>query len=171
MEKERVITVLFTRYRDILSKCVYVLYGGGYTHVSISLDEKDEYFYSFNKKGFRKEYPKKHATLVKSMSYKIKVSEKDYLNMKEKLEEMKNDSEILQYSKLGILFCFLNIRFKRKNKYICSQFVAELLEYVESFELKKDPMLYSPNELKKLLDKCDLIKEIIYNPIKRELLT
>ena len=55
--KTRTISVLFTTYTDFISRLVGLFSGFGCTHVSISLDENDEYFYAFNTKGFRKEYP------------------------------------------------------------------------------------------------------------------
>ena len=59
MEK-KVITILFSRYHTFMANFLHIVSGRGYTHASIALDEDDEYFYSFNSKGFRKEYPKKH---------------------------------------------------------------------------------------------------------------
>ena len=164
MNEKRTITILFSRYTDITSKFIYLISGRGYTHVSISLDENNEYFYSFNKKGFRKEYPKKHLRLVKSVSYKIQVSEEEYNNIKTKIEEFNSMKDSLKYSLFGVLFCFLHIKFKFKNKYFCSQFVAEILEEIEDFHLGKDHSLYFPNDLYLLVQNFLPIKEINYNP-------
>ena len=50
MEK-KVITVLFSRYHTFMANFLHIVSGRGYTHASLSLDEEDEYFYSFNSKG------------------------------------------------------------------------------------------------------------------------
>ena len=56
------ISVLMTRYSDLLSRLVYYLTGRGYTHVSISLGCGAPY-YSFNFKGFYRETLEKPACL------------------------------------------------------------------------------------------------------------
>ena len=58
--KKRTIVVLFTSYKDAISDFVYYISGRSYTHASISIDENNDYFYSFNMKGFRREYPKRY---------------------------------------------------------------------------------------------------------------
>lgn len=163
-DNKRIITILFSQYKDLTSNFIYFLGGKGYTHVSIALDESNEYFYSFNKKGFRKEYPKKHLKRVKSVSYKVQVTEEEFIKIKNKIEEFNNAKDYLQYSLLGVIFCFLHIKYKFKDKYFCSQFVAEVLEEIEEFHLKKDYCLYFPNELQKLVQNFLPIKEIVYNP-------
>lgn len=48
---KKVITVLLTRYYSTFSNFIYFVSGKGYTHASIALDDKNEYFYSFNFRG------------------------------------------------------------------------------------------------------------------------
>ena len=70
MPKTKTISILFSTYTDVASKVVYLLSNRGYTHVSIALDSNFEYFYAFNTKGFRKEYPKKHKNFHFQLPYK-----------------------------------------------------------------------------------------------------
>ena len=166
MGEKRIITVLLTRYYSIYSNFLYYVTGRGYTHASIALDEKNEYYYSFNLKGFRKEYPKKHSKRSgKSICYKFEVSEEGYGRMIQRLEEMKERGSELHYSRLGVFCCLLHIPFHRKNHYFCSEFVAEMLALSDAVNLKKETSLYMPNQLIYELGRQSSLKEIICNPI------
>ena len=55
------IIILLTKYEGIIGRFVSDIYcKNGYSHASISIDEKEELFYSFNYKGFVIEKPKKY---------------------------------------------------------------------------------------------------------------
>lgn len=166
MEEKRIITVLLTRYYSMFSNFIYYISGRGYTHASIALDDENEYFYSFNIKGFRKEYPRKHRHISRrSISYKLEVSEEDYARMLQKLKSMEQEKECFHYSQIGVLFCLLHIPFHRKNYYFCSQFVAEMLGMSKEVKLKKDASLYLPNQLIYELGNVSSLREIVCNPI------
>lgn len=156
----KTINILFSRYKDFNSKIIYLIGGRSYTHVSIALDEDNEYFYSFNKKGFRKEYPKKHKKLISNTLYKIEVTQEEFDKIKSKIEEFEIKKDVLKYSLLGVLFCFLRIKRKSKNKYFCSQFVAETLTNIKEFKLEKDASLYFPHKLAKTIKEKLSIVEI-----------
>lgn len=57
MEAKKKVTVLLTRYYSTFSNFVYWISGRGYTHASIALNDENDCYYSFNFKGFRREYP------------------------------------------------------------------------------------------------------------------
>lgn len=148
------VSVLFTRYSSTFSNIVYWLSGRGYTHASISLEENEDTFYSFNFRGLCKENPdkmKKHSK--KSYCYHIEVTEHEYEVMKERLDEMLAHKEKLRYSRLGVICLFLHLSVKLENCYFCSQFVAELLKEAGCIQLQKKPEKYYPNDLAKALDK------------------
>ncbi len=46
------ITLSLIKYSDFLGRFVTTISHGGYNHISISLDEDEKIFYSFNYKGF-----------------------------------------------------------------------------------------------------------------------
>lgn len=164
--QKRIITVLLTRYYSAFSSFIYYNSGRGYTHASISLDDENEYFYSFNLKGFRKEYPKKHKQRSgRSISYKLEVSKEDFARIKLRIEEMEREKENLYYSKIGVFLCLLHIPYKRKNHYFCSQFVAEMLQLSDGVLMKKHTSLYLPNQLPLELASLKCLREIVYNPV------
>lgn len=167
-QKKKEITILFTRYYDIFSNIIYHMSGGkGYTHVSISLDNQCEYYYSFNIKGFRKEY---HGKNKKKREIGIKVSmeisEEQYIKMNNMLMNFNQNEDNLYYSKLGICLCLFHIPSRIRNHYFCSQFVAEMLQISNTISLKKQASLYLPNHL--LYELCVVntsFKKVTYLPI------
>lgn len=161
---KKIITVLLTRYFSTFSNFIYWISGRGYTHASISLN--DEYFYSFNLKGFRREYPGRRVRKCgKSICYKLEVSDENFEKVRDRIEQMEEHKEKFSYSRLGIILCMLHIPCKIKNSYFCSQFVMEMLELSGSIMLEKNASLYLPNQLPGVLGKSSCLKEIICNPV------
>lgn len=100
----KTISILFTEYTDFASRIVHFWSGGGYTHVSIALDEENEYFYSFNTKGFRKEYPKKHKNRTKkNVCYLLEVTEECFLKLKEMIKAFEEKKEKHKYNWIGMI--------------------------------------------------------------------
>lgn len=164
--EKRIITVLLTRYYSTFANFIYYISGRGYTHASLSLDDKNEYFYSFNFKGFRKEYPKKHKRRSgKSISYKLEVPQEGFEKIEQRIEEMEKEKDHLYYSRIGVVLCLLHIPCKRKNHYFCSQFVVEMLQLSNAVFIEKHTSLYLPNQLPFELRRQDCLREIVYNPI------
>ena len=166
MSDKKVITVLLTRYYSAFSNFIYYTSGRGYTHASIALDEMGEYFYSFNMKGFRKEYPKKHKRRsAKSVCYKLEVTAEDYDAICQRIRQIEEEKDKFHYSRVGVLCCLLHIPFKRNYYYFCSQFVADLLQQCKTVSMHKDTALYLPNHLPGELAQQSCLKEIVYNAI------
>lgn len=156
------ILVLFLTF----SNFIYFVSGRGYTHASLALDDKNESYYSFNFRGFRKEYPKKYRHRSKSsISYTLEIPKEDYEKIREKIKEMEHGKEKFHYSRIGVLLCLLHIPFRRKNYYFCSQFVTEMLQMSDAVLLRKDASLYLPNDLPDELGRQSCLKEIICNPV------
>ena len=149
MEK-KVITILFSRYHTFMANFLHIVSGRGYTHASIALDEDDEYFYSFNSKGFRKEYPKKHKNRnAKCVGFRLEISKEAYERIKATIEKFEAKKDKLYYSNMGIFCCFFQIPYKKQDRYFCSQFVAEVLHRCEVLKLKKKSSLYFPKDFLK----------------------
>jgi hypothetical protein len=137
-EDRKVITVLLTRYYSTFSSFIYWTSGRGYTHASLSLDEADEEFYSFNFKGFCKERPRKHKRRSgKSICYRLLISKECYETIKDRIEAMERKKGEWSYSRLGVFFCLFHIPYKRDKHYFCSQFVAEMLSLSKDIVLGK----------------------------------
>lgn len=151
----KIISVLFTRYHDWFAEFLRKIYGQEYTHVSVSLSRSRNAFYSFNFKGLVRETLQKFRRhkIRDSMLYEIPVPDNIYYTVKRKLEAVKRRRKQMHYAFLGIFFCCLGIPFHRKNRYFCSEFVAELLESSRVLSLQKRAVSYLPDQLRLDLDR------------------
>lgn len=166
MEERKVISVLLTRYYSTFSSFIYWTTGRGYTHASLSLDESDEEFYSFNFKGFCKECPRRHKRRSKrSICYRLEISQECYKRIKDRIEVIERKKGEWSYSRLGVLFCLVHIPYKRDKYYFCSQFVADMLSLSEDIVLGKKASLYLPNHLPGELEHQCCLRKIDYNLI------
>lgn len=82
--------------------------------------------------------------------YCLTIPTKSYYALRRKFKKMLPIQKRFQYSVLGTFLCFFGIAYKRRNKYFCSQFVAETLNEVGVMELTKSPELYHPVDFAKL---------------------
>lgn len=160
--KKRTIVVLFTSYKDMVSDFIYYISGRGYTHASIALEESLEYYYSFNGKGFRKEYPKRYKKRMrdKSASFYLEVSEESYQRIQERLKKMEEKAEVYHYTRIGVLCCLFHIAWHREHYYFCSEFVSELLGMADDIPLRKQSSLYLPQHLAVELSEMPCVKQI-----------
>lgn len=153
-KNKKKVYVLLTRFPDTGSKWIQAMTGFFYTHASIGLEEDMNTFYSFVTKGFIVEdihrYIKPDRDPFPCQVYELEVSEKVYIAVKRVLQYYVRRKQKLAYTKLGVVLSLLRIPFKRKHKYICSQFVAEVLKRAKAVKLKKFTVLYLPGDFKKL---------------------
>lgn len=122
-----------------------------YSHASVGFEDDMDTFYTFVSKGFLVEsirrYEKSGRPSFPCALYEISVPEKTYNNVKALVMTYKARKEQLKYSTLGLVLCFLRIPYKRKNRYFCSQFVAEVLHKAQVLRLKKKSTLYFPKDI------------------------
>ena len=69
------------------------------------------------------------------------------------------------YSRWGVILCLLHIPHKFKDRYFCSQFVAEVLLRAGAVELKKKESLYLPGQLIDGIECLFSAKQLVYNVI------
>lgn len=167
----RHITILLTRFPDPYSRTVSLLTRFHYTHASIGLDEDVNTFYSFVTKGFIVEkvtrYVRPEWKPLPCELYKIPVTEEHYQHIKEILQTFVERKGSLQYTKLGVFLSLLRISHKLKNKYFCSQFVAEVLKDSNCDLISKHPSLYMPKNISKLPRKHLVFKGTVPDMVKR----
>ena len=78
------------------------------------------------------------------------VSKNQYLRIKTRLDFMARHSKIYKYDFLGIVLRLFNIPISFKNHYVCTQFVAEILEKNKIFQFDKDTSLVKPKDFEKI---------------------
>lgn len=161
------INIMLIKYSDWVSSLVYLAGGFGYTHVSIGLGEDPETYYSFNGKGFCEENLAKYRRhgVKKSFSYQLEVSDEAFEKLALCIEEFRQKREQYRYSALGALLCHLHIPVKWKDRYFCSQFVAEVLLRSGAVPMKKKPVLYLPNQFRMERMPQTQLRYIQYNPV------
>ncbi len=167
-ETMKTVTILLTRYSDLFGRFISGISRHGYSHASISIDEKEEIFYSFNKKGFVIEKPKKRKSKARrfgSVCIRMQVPESTYALIKEEINQFLEKKEQYTYSSLGVVLCLLHIPHKFKDQYFCSQFVAEILARAGAIELKKKESLYLPGQLIDGMECLFGAKQLVYNII------
>ena len=144
---KRKIFILLTKFSDVGAKILTAVTGFDYTHASIGLEEDLNTFYSFVNKGFIVEQPTRYIRPGREpfpcLLYELEVSCEIYNSIKALLRKFTENKRFLRYTRVGIALCLLHIPYKKKHRYFCSQFVAEVLE-CGKIPLKKDSSLYLP---------------------------
>ena len=151
---KRKIFVLLTQFPGFDSKALRWWTHFPYSHVSLGLDEDMNTFYSFVVKGFIVEdisrYNKPGRSPFPCELYALEVSESTYQAVKKNMQTFVGNQSKLAYTRLGLILTLANIPWRLKNQYICSQFVAQILQRCAAVRLKKDSTLYLPKDFPRL---------------------
>lgn len=129
-----------------------------YSHVAISFNKNCDITYSFGRKklysifsgGFVMESKTgrffKRFKDTKCRIYEVEVSNEQYNNLVKIIKYMKKNKDIYGYDYLGIILRYLRIPITFKNKYVCSYFIAELLEETSIYDFNKDTCNVTPKD-------------------------
>ena len=173
----RELYILLLRTQSLLSRVIHIATKEPYTHVSIGFSGDCTQFYSFARRYARLPLPAGfvHESIESGMMarckdapcalYRLEIPAKSYRAIRRKFKKMLPIQKRFQYSVLGTFLCFFGIAYKRRNKYFCSQFVAEILKKAGAVRLKKKESLYLPGQL---LDGFECLfseKEIVYHAV------
>ena len=143
---------------------IHSVTGGTFTHASISLTPATDRFYSYARRkinnplfaGFIVEnihtdvfakYPECHCSL-----FSLTVSEQAYEKMQQCIAHYSDNYQRAKYNFLGVVPLRLGIRFPRKFRLTCSQFVAIVLAASGEISLPKDPYRMLPNDFLKITE-------------------
>ena len=133
-----------------------------YSHVAISFSKNCNYIYSFGRKnlysildgGFVMENKSgkffKRFKDTKCKIYEVEVTNKQYNDLVKIIKYMKKNKDIYSYDYLGIILRFLGIPITFKNKYVCSYFVAQLLEEANVYDFDKKTCFVSPRDFENM---------------------
>ena len=139
-----------------------------YSHIGICLDKECNLIYSFGRKSLNNflnggfviesktgEFFKKFNQTTCRI-YELEVDTNQYMGIKAKLEYMEQNEKIYKYDFLGTFLRLFNIPISFKNRYVCSQFVAELLAEFNIHKFEKNTCFIKPRDFEKI----EGIKEI-----------
>ncbi len=163
----KTITILLTKYSDFFGRIARGIRDKGYSHASISIDG-EETFYSFNYKGFAIEKPKERKPRKQvpgSLCIRMEVPDENYNIMKNEINKFIEEKEKYKFARLGLAMCFIGIPNKFKDKFFCSQFVAEMLTRAGAVKLKKRTSLYMPTHFINGFECLFSKKQLVYNAI------
>lgn len=133
-----------------------------YSHVAISFNKNCDVTYSFGRKslysilngGFVIE--NKSGSFFKKFNdtrcriYEIDVTNQQYNDLVRIIKYMKRNKDVYSYDYLGIILRYLRIRITFKNKYVCSYFVAKLLEEANICNFDKDTCFIKPKDFERI---------------------
>ncbi len=154
---EKTIYFLFTDTGTYLSKAINYFTKQPLNHVSIAFEPDLQEVYSFGRKkprnpfigGFVKEdirsdFLKNSACAV----YSYQLTETDTKKIKEKIEEIELRKDNYKYNFLGLIGVLLQVEINREDALFCSQFVATVLQDVESLEFQKPTCFTTPADIR-----------------------
>ena len=124
--------------------------GYPYSHVTFSFDEKLEKNHAFSRK-------KESTPLV--AGYKIPVTNEEYKNIKEYIDEISKDKEYL-YNYLSMITLAVIKGFRVYKSMHCTEFVAKILTMISSVKMSKKWYKYLPKDFDN-----DLKQYTIFNGI------
>lgn len=164
------IYLLLTRTGTNFSTMIYKVTGYEYTHASISLDKNLNKLYSFGRRnmllpfiaGFVREdlnagvFKKYNDT--KCIVYEIDVSTEVYENIEKIIRRFEKDKHSYKYNFLGLLFILFNIPYEREKHFLCSQFVAYVLDKSGAVKLNREFTTIKPRDLMNIVN-----KKLVYN--------
>lgn len=133
-----------------------------YSHVAISLNKNCETLYSFGRKkvnsilggGFTvqqkqgKFFEKFNKTIC--IIYEIDVNEIQFQNINKIINEMELTALKYKYDYIGIIPRFFGIPIVIKNKYVCSYFVADVLEKAKIYKFNKKVYFIKPKDFENI---------------------
>ncbi len=156
--------IFLSRTDSIVSKIVRLFTKTYYTHASLAFDEELVFLYSSARKKGVKMFPAgpTQESLYRGffgrdphtpcVLYALEVSEEVYNKARAEIDFFMDNSDNYKFSVLGVIACKLGIKWQRKNKFFCSQFVAEILKRSGADILAKEPCLTHPRDYEKLPD-------------------
>lgn len=167
------IYLILMHTKTIPSKLVKFFTRYEFSHVGLSLEKNCKEIYSFGRKninsilngGFTCEdkegdfFTKFNGTECKI--YEIEVNEEQYQNIKQIINDMSINNDKYKYDIIGIVPRFFGIPLTVKDRYVCSYFVADVLEKAEIYKFDKNTCFIKPKDFEKI-NKCNEIYKGYY---------
>jgi len=148
--------IVLSRSKTVLARMIRVFTKKKYSHSSMAMHKNCEPFYSFGRvyprfmfptgfiiEGMSAGYFKIHPNIPVAV-YEIPVTDEQYALIEERLQPFIANPRHYKYSVLNIFLQARGIAYKRENKYVCSAFIAEVLQGIVNFD--KDTSLVYPHD-------------------------
>ena len=161
--KNRSVYIVVTRTGTNVARAIRVFSRMPYSHVSLSADASLHQLYSFCRNYKRIPLPATfntemigEGTLGKFSNipceiYEVPLTETQYMHFEHLIDHFITWRKHYSYSVMGLLRVKLQIESELQTKFVCSQFVAYVLDEC-GVTLDKPASLYSPDDLRYLPD-------------------
>lgn len=155
------IYIVLTHTGTVLSRVTRILTKNTYTHASLALDEHLDTLCSFGRLnpynpfvgGFVHEGINfgtfKRFKNTKTIIYSFEVTNKEYDRLMKNIQHISDDRLKYKFNIIGLLCALFRIRWKRKNKFYCSEFVRYLFES-SNIRNKEVARVMRPEDFRKL---------------------
>ncbi|MCR4650216.1 MAG: hypothetical protein K5662_00530 [Lachnospiraceae bacterium] len=155
---EHRLNVIVSHTTTIVGAGIRFLFGGFYNHCAVALDDDLSVLYSFARKNrhlwFTGCFCTEKLEFYKAYKvYTIPITDEEYEAIRERLRYYGSHLCIYNYPGAALLPFNITLNFKRS--YMCSTFVASILENLDEVQLEKQYGLYNPMDIKHLLDKYE----------------
>ncbi|MBQ8218894.1 MAG: hypothetical protein IJZ79_04000 [Bacilli bacterium] len=156
------IYIILMHTHTIPSKLIKLFTRYEYSHVGLSLDKSCNTIYSFGRKKFNTilnsgfSIEKKTGEFFNKFNkttcciYEVNITDKQYEKVSKILNDMKAHTEKYKYDYLGLIPRFFGIPITKKNRYVCSYFVATILEKTEIYSFDKKTCFVIPSDFEKI---------------------
>ncbi len=164
VDKEQYVYVVLTQTGTLISRTIKKFTRAPFNHASITTDKELGEMFSFARLNIKRPLPggfihEDISTGVFSLFshipceiYGIRVTEEQLERYNLLLDHFKEHTKLYSYNILGLLTVPLGIPLKRKTRFVCSQFVAFMLEKSGAVEFQKDISLVTPDDFRFLDD-------------------
>ena len=158
----RNIYIILTQTGTIISRLIKLYTKDPYNHVAITDDDTLCEMYSFCRKHLRFPLPGGFVsenvnegifniyTHIPCEIYKFQVTEEQFCEYKLMIHHFNKNSAVYAYNILGFLTIPCGISFQRRTHFVCSQFVAYILQSCKIADFKKDTSLVTPEDFRHL---------------------
>ena len=82
--------------------------------------------------------------------YALEVTDEAYIRAKRRTQHMMHHGELYRFNSLGLLRCWIHLRWQRRRHYFCSKFVSEVLQNSGALDLPKPSTLMHPSDYAEL---------------------
>lgn len=143
-----------------------------YSHVGISLSKECDRIYSFGRRSlynvlrggfvtehrngrFFQRFPKTRCRI-----YALEVTGEQYAAIRGRLAQMQSNQKRYKYDFLGAALRHFGIPVSFPNRYVCSQFVAQLLEQAHVYSFGKPSYFVQPKDFEGMIGAKEIYKGV-----------
>lgn len=152
----KTIYILLSRTDTVCARLIRLITSGRYNHTSIALDSSLTVFYSFARRrlhnpwtaGFIPENV--HSGIFGQNGhqpcalYALEIPDEAYARLEAWIDRFYAQFNDYRYNFLGVPLCYFGIPFAREHHYLCSQFVAFMLQLTGACQLPRPVSLMQP---------------------------